>query len=273
MPELPEVETVRRGLERLVVGKTIVAVEVRVPKMVKTDLEIFKLDLLGQEIKAMRRRGKYLIFDLGAQVLISHLRMEGKYLLFPEAVPENKHFHLFFALDDGSTLVYQDVRKFGTFELLAKSEEEAYFIKKKIGPEPSKKDFKLAPFERAVLSSHKPIKPLLLEQRLVAGLGNIYVDEVLWAAKVYPERLADSLKKAEIKRLHDETIRILQLGIEKGGSTIRTYRNALGEDGTMQQYLQVYGRTGEPCPRCGAEIQKIKVGGRGTHFCPSCQKR
>ena len=146
MPELPEVETVRRGLERLVVGKTIVAVEVRVPKMVKTDLEIFKLDLLGQEIKAMRRRGKYLIFDLGAQVLISHLRMEGKYLLFPEAVPENKHFHLFFALDDGSTLVYQDVRKFGTFELLAKSEEEAYFIKKKIGPEPNKKDFKLAPF-------------------------------------------------------------------------------------------------------------------------------
>ena len=273
MPELPEVETVRRGLERLVVGKTIVAVEVRVPKMVKTDLEIFKLDLLGQEIKAMRRRGKYLIFDLGAQVLISHLRMEGKYLLFPEQVPDNKHFHVFFHLVDGSTLVYQDVRKFGTFELLAKSEEEIYFARKKIGPEPTKSAFKYASFERAVLSSHKPIKPLLLEQRLVAGLGNIYVDEVLWAAKVHPERPSSSLKKAEIKRIHDKTINILQLGIEKGGSTIRTYRNALGEDGTMQQYLQVYGKSGEPCPRCGAEIQKIKVGGRGTHFCPSCQKR
>lgn len=273
MPELPEVETVRRGLERLIVGKKIVSVDVRVPKMVKTDFDSFQLDLAGQTVDSMRRRGKYLIFDLGAQVLISHLRMEGKYLLFPEQVPDNKHFHVFFHLADGSTLVYQDVRKFGTFELLAKSAEKAYFKQKKLGPEPSKKDFKLAPFERAVLSSHKPIKPLLLEQKLVAGLGNIYVDEVLWAAKVYPERSADSLKKAEIKRIHDETIYILQLGIEKGGSTIRTYRNALGEDGTMQQYLEVYGKSGEPCSRCGAEIQKIKVGGRGTYFCPSCQKR
>lgn len=273
MPELPEVETVRRGLEGLIVGKKIVSVDVRVSKMVKTDLDTFKMNLPAQTICAMRRRGKYLIFDLGAQVLISHLRMEGKYLLFPDEVPNNKHFHAFFTLNDDSTLVYQDVRKFGTFELLEKSAEEAYFVKKKIGPEPTEEDFKLAPFERAVLSSHKPIKPLLLEQKLVAGLGNIYVDEVLWAAKVYPERLADSLKKAEIKRLHDETIRILQLGISKGGSTIRTYRNALGEDGTMQEYLQVYGRTGEPCPRCGTEIQKVKVGGRGSHYCPKCQKK
>ncbi|EHI75312.1 formamidopyrimidine-DNA glycosylase [Streptococcus criceti] len=273
MPELPEVETVRRGLEGLIVNKKIVSVDVRVPKMVKTDLDTFKMNLPGQTICAMRRRGKYLIFDLGAQVLISHLRMEGKYLLFPDEVPNNKHFHAFFTLNDGSTLVYQDVRKFGTFELLAKSAEEAYFVKKKIGPEPTKEDFKLAPFERAVLSSHKPIKPLLLEQKLVAGLGNIYVDEVLWAAKVHPERQPPSLKKAEIKRLHDETIRILQLGIRKGGSTIRTYRNALGEDGTMQKYLQVYGRTGKPCPRCGTEIQKVKVGGRGSHYCPKCQKK
>ena len=107
----------------------------------------------------------------------------------------------------------------------------------------------------------------------MAGLGNIYVDEVLWAAKVHPERLAAQLKKAEIKRLHDETIRILQLGIEKGGSTIRTYRNALGLDGTMQDYLQVYGQTGQTCPRCGRAIQKIQVGGRGSHFCPKCQKK
>lgn len=272
MPELPEVETVRRGLERLVVGKMIKAVDVRVPKMVKTDPDRFKLDLPGQTIEAMRRRGKYLIFDLGKQVLISHLRMEGKYLLFPDQVLDNKHFHVFFSLDDGSTLVYQDVRKFGTFELLPKSEEETYFVKKKIGPEPNAKDFKRAPFERALLSSKKLIKPLLLEQKLVAGLGNIYVDEVLWASKVHPERLANSLKKAEIKRLHDETIRILQLGIDKGGSTIRTYRNALGEDGTMQECLQVYGRRGEPCPRCGTSIVKKQVGGRGSHFCPKCQR-
>ncbi len=273
MPELPEVETVRRGLERLVVGKTIEAVTVRVPKMVKTDFDVFQAEVPGQTIEAVRRRGKYLLFDFGQQVLVSHLRMEGKYLLFPEQVPENKHFHVFFQLDDGSTLVYQDVRKFGTFELLAKSAEAVYFEKKKIGPEPNKTDFKLAPFERAVRGSKKLIKPLLLEQKLVAGLGNIYVDEVLWAARVHPKRIASTLKKAEIKRIHDQTIAILQLGIEKGGSTIRTYKNALGLDGTMQDYLQVYGMTDQPCARCGTAIQKIQVGGRGSHVCPKCQKR
>ena len=148
--------------------------------------------------------------------MISHLRMEGKYLLFTDQVPTNKHFHLFFKLDDGSTLVYQDVRKFGTFDLLAKSQEEAYFTRKKLGPEPTKKAFKYALFERALISSAKPIKSLLLEQKLVAGLGNIYVDEVLWAAKVHPEMPAKELSKAAMKRVHDQTIAILQLGIEKG---------------------------------------------------------
>lgn len=273
MPELPEVETVRRGLERLVVGRTILSLEVKVPKMIKTSYDSFLHELSGQTIHAMRRRGKYLIFDFGQLIMISHLRMEGKYLLFTDQVPTNKHFHLFFKLDDGSTLVYQDVRKFGTFDLIAKNQEEAYFTKKKVGPEPTKKTFKYAPFERALMISVKPIKSLLLEQKLVAGLGNIYVDEVLWAAKVHPETPAKELGKAAMKRVHEQTIAILQLGIEKGGSTIRTYRNALGEDGTMQNYLQVYGKTGQPCPRCASPIEKIKLGGRGTHLCPHCQKR
>ena len=272
MPELPEVETVRRGLEHLIVGKKIVSVEVRVPKMVKTGVEDFQLDILGQTFESIGRRGKYLLLNLNRQTIISHLRMEGKYLLFEDEVPDNKHFHLFFGLDGGSTLVYQDVRKFGTFELLSKSQVEAYFVQKKIGPEPNGKDFKLKPFEEGLTKSHKAIKTLLLDQHLVAGLGNIYVDEVLWAAKVDPERLASQLKKSEIKRIHDETIRILQLAIEKGGSTIRTYRNALGEDGTMQDFLQVYGKTGQSCTRCGHEIEKIKLAGRGTHLCPHCQK-
>ena len=177
MPELPEVETVRRGLERLVLGRTILSVEVKVPKMVKTSYQSFLNELPDQRIQAMRRRGKYLIFDFGQLIMISHLRMEGKYLLFTDQVPTNKHFHLFFKLDDGSTLVYQDVRKFGTFDLLSKNQEEAYFTKKKLGPEPTKKAFKYASFERALMRSDKPIKPLLLDQKLVAGLGNIYVDE------------------------------------------------------------------------------------------------
>lgn len=272
MPELPEVETVRRGLEQLVLGKVISKVSVKVPNMVKYDCQEFCLALEGQIIQELGRRGKYLLFDFGELVMISHLRMEGKYLLFNNLIPENKHFHVYFTFTDGSTLVYQDVRKFGTFNLIGKSQLDRFFLEKKIGPEPTKADFKLKPFERALLSSQKIIKPWLLDQSLVAGLGNIYVDEVLWAAKVHPMRLSNSLKKAEIKRIHDYTIAILALGIEMGGSTVRTYQNTLGMNGSMQDYLMVYGQKDKPCPRCGIAIQKIKVAGRGTHFCPRCQR-
>ncbi|MGT2887675.1 DNA-formamidopyrimidine glycosylase [Streptococcus didelphis] len=272
MPELPEVETVRRGLQSLVAGKTIRSVRVGVPKMIKTDLDLFRLLLPGQRIDRVQRRGKYLIFMFEELALISHLRMEGKYLLFEDVVPANKHFHVFFHFQDGSTLVYQDVRKFGTFDLLSQNDLADFFRKRRIGPEPTKADFHLGAFEKALLSSKKPIKPLLLEQKLVVGLGNIYVDEVLWAAKVHPLRPSNSLKKAEVKRIWQETIAILQFAIEKGGSTIRTYQNTLGMDGTMQDFLQAYGQTDKPCARCGQPILKIKVGGRGTHFCPRCQK-
>ena len=272
MPELPEVETVRRGLEKLILGKTIQSVEVREPKMIQMDLDAFRQDLLGQEIRSMRRRGKYLLFYLTDKVLISHLRMEGKYLFYPDAVPERKHAHVFFQMTDGGTLVYEDVRKFGTMELLRKDQLEAYFAARKLGPEPTEADFLLPPFAAALGRSKKPIKPYLLEQTLVVGLGNIYVDEALWRARIHPVRPAASLKPAEVRRLREQIIEVLQLGIEKRGSTIRTYRNALGEDGTMQDFLQVYGKTGQPCARCGSPIEKIKLGGRGTHLCPHCQK-
>lgn len=273
MPELPEVETVRRGLERLVVGRKIVAVDVRVPKIIKTDLLAFETEILGQTFQSIGRRGKYLLLTLDKQVIVSHLRMEGKYLLFPHQVPKNKHFHILFQLDDGATLVYQDVRKFGTMELLQPNQLETYFQKKKLGPEPTNATFDLADFARKLQVSKKLIKSYLLDQTLVVGLGNIYVDEVLWAAEIHPERISTSLSDSEISLLHDAIIRVLQLGITNGGTTIRTYHNAFGEDGRMQQFLQVYGKTGEPCPRCATPIEKIKVGGRGTHFCPRCQKR
>ena len=272
MPELPEVETVRRGLEKLILGKTIQSVEVKYPKMIQMDLDAFRQDLQGQEIRSMRRRGKYLLFYLTDKVLISHLRMEGKYLFYPDAVPERKHAHVFFEMTDGGTLVYEDVRKFGTMELLRKDQLEAYFAARKLGPEPTEVDFLLSPFAAALSRSKKLIKPYLLEQILVVGLGNIYVDEALWRARIHPARSAASLKPAEVKRLREQIIEVLQLGIEKRGSTIRTYRNALGEDGTMQDFLQVYGKTGQPCARCGSPIEKIKLGGRGTHLCPHCQK-
>ena len=272
MPELPEVETVRRGLESLVVGKTIGQVQVRYAKMIGTGVDAFIHDLPGQTIEKIGRRGKYLLFYLTGGLLVSHLRMEGKYLFYPEEVPERKHAHVFFEMTDGGTLVYEDVRKFGTMELLRKNQLEAYFAARKLGPEPTEADFLLPPFAAALGRSKKPIKPYLLEQTLVVGLGNIYVDEALWRAQIHPARPAASLKPAEVKRLREQIIEVWQLGIEKRGSTIRTYRNALGEDGTMQDFLQVYGKTGQPCARCGSPIEKIKLGGRGTHLCPHCQK-
>jgi len=247
MPELPEVETVRRGLEKLILGKTIQSVEVKYLKMIQTDLDAFRQDLPGQEIRAMGRRGKYLLFYLTDLVLISHLRMEGKYFFYPDEV-----------ITDGSTLVYEDVRKFGTMEVLVPELVDSYFLAKKIGPEPTEADFKEPAFQAALKKSKKPIKSALLDQKLVAGLGNIYVDEVLYRAKVHPARLGQSLTAREAKAVRKETIAVLNQAVEKGGSTIRSYSNAFGEDGTMQEEHQVYGKTGQPCLR--------------THFCPHCQK-
>lgn len=273
MPELPEVETVRRGLEKLILGKKISSVEIRYPKMIKTDLDQFQKEVPGQEIQSMGRRGKYLLFFLTDKVLISHLRMEGKYFYYPDQVPERKHAHVLIHFEDGGTLVYEDVRKFGTMELLAPELLEAYFLSKKLGPEPTEQDFDLEIFRGALKKSKKPIKSHLLDQTLVAGLGNIYVDEVLWRAKVHPASPSQSLTRAEATAIHEQTIEVLGQAVEKGGSTIRTYTNAFGEDGTMQDFHQVYDKTGEACSCCGAIIEKIQLGGRGTHFCPKCQRR
>ena len=273
MPELPEVETVRRGLEKLILGKKISNINIRYHKMIKTDLPEFQKEMPGQVIQSMGRRGKYLLFYLSDKVLISHLRMEGKYFYYPDQVPERKHAHVLIHFKDGGTLVYEDVRKFGTMELLAPELLEAYFISKQLGPEPTEQDFDLGRFKLALKRSKKPIKSHLLDQTLVVGLGNIYVDEVLWRAKVHPARISQSLTAQEARKVHDETINVLGQAVEKGGSTIRTYTNAFGEDGTMQEFHQVYDKTGQACSRCGSIIEKIQLGGRGTHFCPRCQRR
>ena len=273
MPELPEVETVRRGLEKLILGKKISNINIRYPKMIKTDLPEFQKEMPGQVIQSMGRRGKYLLFYLSDKVLISHLRMEGKYFYYPDQVPERKHAHVLIHFEDGGTLVYEDVRKFGTMELLAPKLLEAYFVTKKLGPEPTEQDFDLARLKLALKKSKKPIKSHLLDQTLVAGLGNIYVDEVLWRAKVHPSRHSNSLTAQEARKVHDETIKVLGQAVEKGGSTIRSYTNAFGEDGTMQEFHQVYDKAGQACSRCGSMIEKIQLGGRGTHFCPKCQRR
>lgn len=274
MPELPEVETVRKGLNQLVCQKTISQVEVFWPRIIENDsVEFFCEKLQGQTILQVLRRGKFLIFKLSEGCIISHLRMEGKYHFYAQATHPNKHEHVVFHFTDGTNLHYQDVRKFGRMIYLSKEAVTNYFAAKKLGPEPTEEMFDLATFTSKVKSAKKKIKPLLLNQQLVVGLGNIYVDEALWQAKIHPETMAFDLSNEQIQQLHQAIIEVLQRAIVAGGTTIRSYVNALGDAGNFQVALNAYGQTGKPCKRCQTPIVKIKVEQRGTHFCPTCQKK
>ena len=271
MPELPEVETVRQGLLQLVLKKEIASVDVFWPKIIALpEVETFKRELVGQKIETINRRGKYLIFELSNYELISHLRMEGKYEFFSaeKNAEVTKHTHVIFHFNDGSQLQYRDVRKFGRMELVLKGEAQNFKSIAQLGPE----TFKLAAFKENLAKTKREIKPALLDQKMVTGLGNIYVDEALWQAKIHPMQPCDTLTDLEIKQLRLAIIDVLQRAVAAGGTTVRTYLNALGEAGKFQLSLNVYGKTGQPCPRCQTPIEKNKVAQRGTHLCPHCQK-
>ncbi len=270
MPELPEVETVRRTLQTLVIGKKIASVEVRWGKIIKLpdDVEQFCTLLQGETIQDVQRRGKFLKIITDNFTLVSHLRMEGRYSIHAHGDEINKHTHIIFHFTDSTELRYSDVRKFGTMHLFSKGEEEKELPLSKLGPEPfviTKEELKTK------LSSTRKIKAVLLDQTVVVGLGNIYVDEVLFRAKLHPERLANTVNDAEVYLLFEQIVIVLTEAIEKGGSTIRSYVNSAGESGSFQVELFVYGRAGEECKECGTVILKSKVAGRGTHFCGVCQ--
>lgn len=275
MPELPEVETVRRTLVELVSGKTIERVTVTWPKIIKKPVEVeqFKDALVGQVIEEISRRGKFLIFYTTDFALVSHLRMEGRYGLYTPEEEIDKHTHVIFYFTDGTQLRYRDVRKFGTMHLFKKGEELAELPLSQLGPEPFSEEFTVARMERMLAQTNRSIKTVLLDQKLVVGLGNIYVDEALFKAGIHPERSASSLTKKEMKILHHEIIQTLTEAVAKGGSTVRSYVNSQGEIGMFQLELFVYGRNGEACKTCSSELERIVVGGRGTVFCPKCQKR
>lgn len=274
MPELPEVETVRRTLLKLVKGKTIEHVEVLWPKIIKKpdDVQQFQFMLKGQSILNIERRGKFIKFFLNDYVLVAHLRMEGRFGLFQKDEPFDHHTHVLFTFTDGTELRYRDVRKFGTMHLYMKGEEEKELPLSQLGVEPFSALFTVSYLSERLKKTERKIKTALLDQKIVVGLGNIYVDEALFRANIHPERIAKSLSQDEIKRLHTEIIKTLKEAVEKGGSTIRSYVNSQGEIGMFQLELFVYSKKGEACKRCGAAIEKIKVNGRGTHFCPKCQK-
>lgn len=274
MPELPEVETIKKTLEHLVVGKTIQNVNVLWANIIKkpTEHEQFSDALKGQTIEAVDRRGKFLIFYLTDLALVSHLRMEGKYGVFSSQLPVEKHTHVIFTFTDGTEMRYKDVRKFGTMHLFLKGQEMTELPLKHLGPEPLSDEF-TADYLKGILSkTNRNIKAAILDQKNVVGVGNIYVDEALFRAKIHPERIASSLSDSEIKRLIIEIKATLAEAIEQGGSTIRSYINSQGQIGMFQQKLLVYGRNEEECKECGTPIDKLKVAGRGTHVCPSCQK-
>ncbi|GAA3200387.1 DNA-formamidopyrimidine glycosylase [Lentilactobacillus kefiri] len=273
MPELPEVETVRRGLTQLVEGSTIKTVDVLYAKMINLPPDDFKEALRGKRIEKIDRRGKYLFIRLsGHLTIVSHLRMEGKYDVEPEGSPIDKHTHIIFHLTDGRQLRYNDTRKFGRMNLVDTGTEMQVAGLKTIGPEPTEKDLTVEYMKRIFAKSRKVIKPFLLDQSNIAGLGNIYADEVLWLSKINPKQPVNTISLAKIKVLRKNIIDELARAIAGHGTTVHSYSTAYGEAGQFQNHLNVYGREGEPCPRCGTKIVKIKLAQRGTHFCPKCQR-
>ena len=274
MPELPEVETVKRGLNQLVKGAVIRRVDVLYAKMIQNvAVADFKRRLQNQRILRIDRRGKYLLFRLSHRLtLVSHLRMEGKYMVHRTGEPIGKHDYVIFHLADGRELRYNDTRKFGRMWLIKNGEEKTVSGLGTLGPEPTAHDLTFAYIKRIMNKSRGQIKPFLLNQRHIAGLGNIYTDEVLWMSQIHPQQQTNLISDTQIKRLRRNIIHEIQAAIRGHGTTVFTYKNAFGQSGSFQHHLHVYHRTGQPCDRCGTPIKKIKVAQRGTHFCPHCQK-
>ena len=273
MPELPEVETIRTDLEPLVVGRRIMAVDVErgtIELLAGLPIEALRAMLVGRTIASVGRRGKYLLFGLDNGTMWAvHLRMTGR-LVWRQSVAEPERFQRAkVAFDNGHDLRWSDLRKFGTWRI-AENPEDAT---PKLGPEPIGKDWTRAYLRKLLKGRKAPVKAVLLDQRHVAGLGNIYVDEALFGARVRPDTLAGDVSAAKVKLLHEACRAVLQRGIENRGASFSDYVDGQGEQGSQQMYVQVFRRHGKPCYTCGSEIQRSVVGGRGTHFCPRCQPR
>jgi formamidopyrimidine-DNA glycosylase len=287
MPELPEVETVRIGLSALLPKKQIKNVTHDWPKSfpnAKMDIQEF---LIGAHITAVRRRAKVLIIDLDTKYsLVIHLKMTGQLVFrsptahFGAGHPSDsligelpdKSTRVTFAFTDGSKLFFNDQRKFGWVRLIPTVEVEQLDFFKRVGPEPLATDFTADDFiARLQRRSKSSIKAVLLDQTVVAGIGNIYADESLWGAKIHPATRVQNISKAKLKKLYESLIAVLKLSIEKGGSTDRNYVDVHGKKGSYLTFAHVFRREGKPCPRCGTTIIKLRVAGRGTHICPHCQ--
>jgi len=266
MPELPEVETIARTLRPVLIGKTILSADLRWPNTLAAPSPVaFKKRIKGQRIESISRRAKFLDLQLSDSHLLIHLRMSGDLLVILGGYRPAKHDRLIVKLSEDSSLVFSDPRKFGRVWLADDPAE----IFQELGPEPLSEAFTPDWLYSALHLRHRQLKPLLLDQAFLAGLGNIYTDEALHLAKLHPLSLSDSVTKEQAQGLWQAIREVLEEGIRRSGSSIDwVYRG-----GDFQNHFRVYGRTGEPCPVCKTTIERITVGQRGTHFCPRCQVR
>jgi formamidopyrimidine-DNA glycosylase len=281
MPELPEVESIRKQLEKYLVGHKIKEVEVRYGKKFEGDSK----DLVGGKVKKIRRFGKAQSIDLdnGYSILI-HIKLTGQLIYkgpqlkrtgeLSEKVKdglEGKHTHIIFHLDRGGKLYYNDVRKFGWIKIVKEKEVKLQGFIKKLGPEPLR-DLTQKSFKEVVRSTKRNIKTLLMDQTKIAGVGNIYANDALWLAGIKPTKESKKLKDDEIKKLFAAIESVLKEGLKRGGASELSFVTPDGKEGNYQEHTRIYGREGEKCKRCGSTFKKIKISGRGTYFCPGCQK-
>jgi formamidopyrimidine-DNA glycosylase len=273
VPELPEVETVVRDLRQLVVGRRFAAVRVGRGRLRRPWQPAWGGRLLGRRVEAVRRRGKWIVVEVdGPGRLLFHLGMTGQLTVAPADAAAPPHTHLVFPLDDDATeLRFRDVRRFGSATLFADDAAlEAFFARSGLGPEPF--GVAAAYWRGRLAATARPLKAVLLDQRVVAGVGNIYADEALFEARLHPARIASALDARAADRLRRAVEAVLKRAIERRGSSIRDYVGGGGQPGAYQNEFRVYGRTGAPCRRCGAPVERVRLAGRSTHFCPQCQR-
>ncbi len=273
MPELPEVETIRRDLEPLVVGRRIVAVDVdpgTIMLLAGAPIEALRSNLAGRTFSSLGRRGKYLLFGLDdGRTFVAHLRMTGRIVWRRSDAPEEQYQRAKLTLDNDYDLRWSDLRKFGTWRIV----EDPAEVTAKLGPEPIDSEFTLARFRAALAGRTAPVKAVLLDQRRMAGLGNIYVDEALFEARVRPDTPARALGPIVTGRLFAACRSVLEKGIANRGASFKDYVDGHGDAGSQHMYVQVFRRDGKPCYTCGTMIERTVVGGRGTHYCPKCQRK
>jgi formamidopyrimidine-DNA glycosylase len=273
VPELPEVETVVRDLRPELAGRRVKAVGVSAKALRRPWSSEWETLLLGRRIGGVRRRGKWIVLELDRGLyLVLHLGMTGQLRVMPADEPVADHTHIVFALDRGGRqLRFRDVRRFGSATLFAGREAlDRFFEESGLGPEPF--DLDPAAWRQRLAATDRPLKAVLLDQRAVAGVGNIYADESLFEARLHPARTGRSLGKAEAERLRRALVTVLGRAIERRGSSIRDYVGGSGLRGGYQDEFRVYGRTGQPCVRCRTPVERARLAGRSTHFCPKCQK-